>query len=55
MTMTLKEKLAKARKIERMEGELKNYLEAVANDRRFQEYHNSRIIKLIAEIEMERI
>ena len=53
--MTLKEKLNRARRIEKMEGELKNYLAAVAEDRKFKEYHESRITALIAEIERERL
>jgi len=57
--MTLKERMAKAsikaKRIEKLEGELKNYKEAVTKNSNFKEYHNSRILKLTAAIAMEKL
>ena len=51
MTMTLKEKLNRAKKIDKLDIEIKNHRSAVEGGHRFKDYHNSRMIALIAERE----
>jgi len=47
--MNLKDKLEKAKKIHKLDIEIKNHKEAVDGDHRFKEYHNTRMLKLILE------
>jgi len=54
-TKSLKEKLAIAKKIDKLNIEIKNHKDAVESNHRFKEYHNSRMIALIAEKEMVRL
>ena len=50
--MTLKEKLRIARQIDKLDIEIKNHKEAVESGHRFKDYHNSRMIALIAQREL---
>jgi len=54
-TKSLKEKLAIAKKIDKLNIEIKNHKDAVESNHRFKEYHNSRMIALIAEKEMVKL